>query len=785
LNPRPKIPPALLLALLASATLLLFLFLRHSPPAASSASAPTVIPPGATNRVPAAVAAEFLQLEARERSVAETVWAQELLAQQHARVIEDFWDALNRATNKLTAAEAFPAANFRLPSFGEPAPGPLGIALRSPSGAARNLSPADCAEFLRVQQAAGWVLEQVEFRHQQFDPPSAGQPPRSGYYFSAHLVNAPLQTRATLEGTLRITWQDGFNDQGQGVITLLDASQLALRSRPSPPLFTPVLSETITPREGMRAIDPLLARDLDGDGAAEIILAARNLVYRRAGGHFVSGELCRHPLDFISAAVLGDFDGDGAVDLLADRYEGLFLFKGSPAGTFDAPAARVWKPDQPVEYSNVLTCGDADADGDLDVFLGQYKEPYDGGATPSPYYDANDGPPAYFLRNDGRGLFSDATAASGLAAKRFRRTYSASFADLDGQPGLDLLIVSDFAGLDLYSNNGRGIFRDITPSAVENPRAFGMAHAVNDFNSDGLLDLLMIGMTSPAVDRLEHLGLWRGPREEPSQRRAMTHGNHLYLRQPGGGFRETALSASIARSGWSWGVGALDVENDGFIDAYIANGLESNSSVRDYEAEYWLHDQFITAPSEAGRLYFSSKFTRTRAKDFSYGGYERNRLFLNQRGQTFLEAAHLLGVALGEDCRNVLAEDLDGDGLTDLILTTLEIWPQPRQVLKIFRNNCLNSGNWIAFRFRDAPGAASPVGTQITLHASGQTLTRQILTGDSYRSQHTPTAHFGLGPLTQIDRARITWPNGQTLDLLNPAPNRSHLIPSSGGAPSQ
>mgnify|MGYP003336824970 CR=1 FL=1 len=74
---------------------------------------------------------------------------------------------------------------------------------------------------------------------------------------------------------------------------------------------------------------------------------------------------------------------------------------------------------------------------------GQYKLPYVAGQMPTPYYDANDGFPGYLLRNDGHGNFTDATAASGLASKRFRRSYSASFVDLDEDGDVDLVVVSD------------------------------------------------------------------------------------------------------------------------------------------------------------------------------------------------------------------------------------------------------------------------------------------------------------------------------------------------------
>ena len=121
----------------------------------------------------------------------------------------------------------------------------------------------------------------------------------------------------------------------------------------------------------------------------------------------------------------------------------------------------------------------------------------------------NDGHPAYLLINDGTGRFTDQTAAFGLAPKRHRRTYSASFVDLDEDRDLDLMVVSDFAGLDLYRNNGKGQFTDITDSLGANHYSFGMSHALADFDQDQKLDIYMVGMGSTTARRLESLGLGR------------------------------------------------------------------------------------------------------------------------------------------------------------------------------------------------------------------------------------------------------------------------------------
>jgi len=207
----------------------------------------------------------------------------------------------------------------------------------------------------------------------------------------------------------------------------------------------------------------------------------------------------------------------------------------------------------------VLTCGDIDHDGDLDVWLGQYKVPYVRGQMPTPFYDANDGHPAYLLLNDGTGRFNDATDAAGLSKKRFRRAYSSSFADLDGDGDLDLCVVSDFAGIDLYRNDGSGRFTDVTRAWIDEPHAFGMSHALADFDRDGQLDLLMIGMNSPTVDRLDHLRLGRpGFESQGAMRSAMVQGNRLFLGNGKGKFTTAPFNPAIARSGWSWGCSAFD-----------------------------------------------------------------------------------------------------------------------------------------------------------------------------------------------------------------------------------
>jgi len=211
---------------------------------------------------------------------------------------------------------------------------------------------------------------------------------------------------------------------------------------------------------------------------------------------------------------------------------------------------------------------------------------------------------------------------------------------------------------------------------------------------------------------------------------------------------------------------------------YIANGLESRQSVQDYEPEFWLHDIFVdeSIDDPTATRYFMDKFSRTRGRGWSYGGYEKNRLYLNRNGQSFLEIGYLVGVALEQDSRNVVADDLDGDGRMDLLITTLEVWPEAKQTLRVYRNTLPDSGHWIGFRFREEGKGNSPAGCRVTIHYQGHAIVRQLVTGDSHRSQHANTLHFGLGPDDRVDSVEIRWLNGQTLTLSQLAVDRYHEI---------
>lgn len=724
-----------------------------------------------------------------KRLLNDTVWKEEVDAQRHEETFIQLWDELRKSETKLEVLKAFEFDTLQLgrPSGEEELE--HGIKLSSTSGATLEMDHTKWSKWVDSMKLRGFRLFQSEWHHSQFEAKPGGA--RSVVSIVLHVYNEKDLSRYMISGKIKVAWHSEQNANGRYSPSSIDASELEILQRAGNPFFKEAFNFDV-PSRGEGAI---LSYDLNQDNLPELILPGINAVLWNIGERGY-GVKPLNEVAFVStkASVLGDFTGDGYVDYLClgeiewvkgqSPESGMFLLQGSPKGTFDTPPVEV-EINPSVDYLQgiaSITAGDIDGDGDLDMWVSQYKATYVNGSMPTPYFDANDGYPAFLFLNKGSGSsFVEATEASGLGAKRYRRTYSSSFYDYDGDLDLDLVVVSDFSGVDLYRNDGKGQFSDVTSEAIDSRSLFGMAHTFGDFNRDGLIDLYVTGMSSTTASRLDAMDANRTEFPDRNRMRIpMTYGNRLYVGQASGALKQPEYSSQLARTGWAWGTGTLDFDNSGELDVFVANGHFSGESAKDYCSTFWTDDIYRGSSKDNPVLdkFFKKSVLPMMEGNVSWNGFEHNFLFTRMRDGVYRNISFLMGLADELDSRRVITEDVNGDGKMDVIVSQLNYREdKDSSWVKIYRNLAPESGNWIGVNLVDGPGRPSPLGAKIlVVDEKGVRRADMVVSGDSFQAQHSAIKHFGLGDVNGVDYVEVTWPSGVSVRLDKPEINQYHQV---------
>ncbi len=126
-----------------------------------------------------------------------------------------------------------------------------------------------------------------------------------------------------------------------------------------------------------------------------------------------------------------------------------------------------------------------------------------------------------------------------------------------------------------------------------------------------------------------------------------------------------------------------------------------------------------------------------------------------------------------------MAEDLDADGRPDLMVGQVN-WTKDMQELpnfvNIIRNQMPRGNNWVGVRLHEHGPGKSPAGAVIKVLYDGNSAMRHVVTGDSWRAQHSGQKHFGLGRAKGVEAIEVRWPNGKVSRLNKPAINRYHTV---------
>jgi enediyne biosynthesis protein E4 len=150
--------------------------------------------------------------------------------------------------------------------------------------------------------------------------------------------------------------------------------------------------------------------------------------------------------------------------------------------------------------------------------------------------------------------------------------------------------------------------------------------------------------------------------------------------------------------------------------------------------------------------------------------FERNRMFLNVKGEAFLEVSHLSGTDSDGDGRSVVAADFRNCGMLDLIVRQAGGGP-----LLLYENH-LPPKPHLTVSLRGRQSNRQGVGARLTAVVRGQQIVRELFPANGYRSQAPNQVHFGLGDSDTVDTLTIRWPSGKVQVLTGVKGNRQIVV---------
>lgn len=418
-------------------------------------------------------------------------------------------------------------------------------------------------------------------------------------------------------------------------------------------------------------------------------------------------------------------------------------------------------------FSTQAAFFDYDLDGDLDMYLLNHSvhtsRSY-GNAALRNDVDARAGDRLF--RNEGNGVFKDVTREAGIYSSQIGYGLGISTGDINNDGYPDIYISNDFHENDyLYINNRNGTFTERLTECISHTSRSSMGNDIGDFNNDGLLDIMVLDMM-PDVEKIRKQSGGEDDYELFNLKREYGYNyqyarNTLQLNLGAGLFSETGLLAGVYSTDWSWSPLFCDVDNDGWKDLFITNGIYRRANDLDYV-------KFLTGGS---RYSVSSDVSKLSDREL----YEKmplypnvNYIYKNNKDLTFTNMAGEWGFNRRSYSNGAVYADLDNDGDLDLVVNNIN------ENAFVYRNNAVQQkrNNYLSVVLRGRNPNINGIGSRVSIFCNGIRQIAEQFSTRGFMSSATGPLHFGLGQGTVIDSLVVRWPDMSVQTIKNiPANN--------------
>ena len=487
--------------------------------------------------------------------------------------------------------------------------------------------------------------------------------------------------------------------------------------------------------------------DFDNDGDVDALLTSGSTLaqlpkgghpmvalYRNdGGGRFtdVTKAAGMSRLGWASGVCVADYDNDGFEDVYVTAFGPNVLWRNIRGRTF-TPTGQA----ADAGWSTGCAFGDYDRDGYVDLYVANYVK-FDRAAVPARGSPACrfmniatycgprplPGEPDRLYRNVAGAKFVDVTAAAGATEPGYYG-FGVLFTDLDDDGWPDIYVANDSTPNLFFRNQKNGRFREEALAAglavtADGREQAGMGVDAGDVDGDGLLDLVKTNFSQDYTS--------------------------LFRNEGGGTFVDASFRSGLAATlgpYLGWGVGLVDLDNDGLLDLFIANGHVYPDVARTGTSTYLQRNQV-----------------------FRNVGKGRLRHVTDSVGGPLLIEKSSRGAAFG---------DVDNDGDADVLISVLDDLPM------LLRNDAAGN-HWITLSLEGAKSNRSAIGAKVTIEAGGRRQVAEVRSGGSYASHNDRRVRFGLGDATTVDRVSIRWPLGAVEESKALAADRIYTIREGAG----
>jgi hypothetical protein len=480
-----------------------------------------------------------------------------------------------------------------------------------------------------------------------------------------------------------------------------------------------------------------------------------------------------------TGVTLADVNGDGLLDIyvcksgdMKGENRGNELYINNGDLTF-SPRAKQYGLDNR-GLSTHAAFFDYDNDGDLDCYLlnNSFRSVgnYDLIKDQRLQRDSLGGNKLY--RNEGN-LFTDVTTASKIHSSNIGFGLGVTITDIDKDGWQDIYVSNDFFERDyLYINRHDGSFEDVAEKYINELSLNAMGADIADIDNDGYSDIYVTDMLPVDEGRIkskasfENWDKYQFNINNGYYRQFMRNTLQLNQGRRVNGeiyFSEVGRIANVHATDWSWGALITDLDNDGFKDIFVANGIGKDITDQDY----------ITYANTANvdirkQILNKEKNIITRLIDKIPSEAIPNCVFRNKGDISFENVAKSWGLDEHSFSNGSAYGDLDGDGDLDLVVNNVNM------PCFIYRNE--SAGNkYLKVSLKGEGKNKFGLGSKVSVYYDGTLSYQEQMPMRGFESTVDCCLNFGLGKCSVIDSVVVEWPGGKR-SVVKPVHPNQHII---------